>query len=91
MQYITTTELRTKSKELVKTLQEGCSVDLIHRSKVIGKVEPAYEPKPFDAKKFAQLVKNLNLPKTTYAQREKIYRSHLMKNFLSLNYLAKWR
>ncbi|MBI2600985.1 hypothetical protein HYW42_03450 [Candidatus Daviesbacteria bacterium] len=81
MQYITTTELRTKSSKLVKTLKGGGTLRLIHRSKVIGQIMPIYEPKPFDAKKFEKLVKNLKLPKTTYAQREKIYRAHLMKKY----------
>lgn len=81
MQYITTTELRTRSSKLIETLKSGQGVTLIHRSRVIGKVEPAYEPKPFDAEKFERLIKSLNLPKTTYAQREKIYRSHLMKKY----------
>ena len=82
MQYITTTELRTKSKELVKILQEGLSVDLIHRSQVIGKIEPAKtQTKPFNAKSFSRLVKKLNLPKTTYAEREKRYTAHLMKKY----------
>lgn len=40
-----------------------------------------YDPKPFDADKFIKLVEKLNLPKTTYAEREKIYRTHLMKKY----------
>lgn len=81
MQYITTTELRTKSSQLVATLKKGGSVSLIHRSKVIGKIQPEQEVKPFDAKKFKKLVDSLNLPKTTYAEREKIYRKHLMEKY----------
>lgn len=81
MQYITTTELRTKSSKVVRTLNEGGTLRLIHRSKVIGEILPTYEPKPFDAKKFEELVNSLHLPKTTYAQREKVYRAHLMKKY----------
>lgn len=82
MQYITTTELRTKSKKLVEILREGRSVDLIHRSKVVGEIKPKkYNPKPFDADKFLKFVEKLNLPKTTYAEREKRYRAHLMKKY----------
>lgn len=66
MQYITTTELRTKSKKLVEMLREGLSIDLLHRSKVIGKIHPKQGAKPFDAKRFKQLADRLNLPKTTY-------------------------
>lgn len=81
MQYITSTELRTKSSYVVKTLKEGGSLRLIHRSKVIGEILPTYEPKPFNVKTFERALKGLRLPKTTYAQREKIYRAHLMKKY----------
>lgn len=80
MQVITTTELRTKSKELVKVLQEGRSVDLIHRSRVIGEIKPKiYDPKPFDPDKFAKIVKKLNFQKLTTRQIEARYRVAMMK------------
>jgi len=82
MNYITTTDLRTKTSQLISELKKGSRISLIHRSKVVGIIEPAApEPKPFDAFKFNQLAKKLNLPKTTYAQRERIYRAHLMKKY----------
>ncbi len=82
MEYITTTHLRTKTSQLVNSLKKGNSVSLIHRSKIVGIIEPAKNPpKTFDAAKFKQLVKSLNLPQTTYAQREKRYRAHLMKKY----------
>lgn len=82
MNYITTTDLRTKSKDLVKVLQEGRSVDLIHRSKIVGEIRPKiYDLKPFNAARFKRLVEKLNLPHTTPAQRERIYRAHLMKKY----------
>lgn len=80
MQVITTTQLRTKSKELVKTLQEGSSVDLIHRSRVIGEIKPKiYDPKPFDPDKFAKIAERLNFPKLTPRQIELKYRAAMMK------------
>jgi len=80
MQVITTTQLRTRSKELVKLLQEGQSIDLIHRSKVVGEIKPKiYDPKPFDPDKFAKIVAKLNLPKLTPRQREARYRAAMMK------------
>lgn len=80
MQVITTTELRTKSKELVKVLQEGHSVDLIHRSRVVGEIKPKiYDPKPFDPDKFAKIVKKLNFPRLTPRQIEVRYRAAMMK------------
>lgn len=84
MQVITTTELRTKSKELVKTLQEGRSVDLIHRSKIVGEVKPKAEEKPLtaeDVKQLQKLVEEMNLPKLSYKQRDRIYRKHLMEKY----------
>ena len=78
MQYISTTALRTKSTELVEALKNGDSVILIHRSEVVGVITPPKaEAKRFDPEAFQKAVDKLNLPKTTYKQREKIYRAHL--------------
>lgn len=81
MEYITTTNLRTQTSQLVDALKKGGAVSLIHRSKIIGKIQPAQKVKPFDAKAFLKIVNSLNLPKTTYIQREKIYRKHLMGKY----------
>lgn len=84
MQYITTTELRTKSKKLVEVLLEGRSVDLIHRSRVVGRVQPIQEPKPLTKEgieKIKKLAKELNLPKLSYQKRERIYRKHLVEKY----------
>ncbi len=84
MNYITTTDLRTKSKELIRVLREGRSVDLIHRSKVVGEIRPAQkiQGKPFNVEEFKKILKNLAPSKpTTPKQREKIYRDHLMKKY----------
>ena len=45
MQTITTTQLRTKSSELIKSLEKGDSISLIHRSKIVGVIKPKAEPK----------------------------------------------
>lgn len=84
VQVITTTELRTKSKLLVKALQEGRSVELIHRSRVVAEIKPKIEEKPFTKegiKKIQEAAKSLNLPKISYTQREKIYRKHLIEKY----------
>ena len=85
MNYITATDLRTKTVELIETLKRGEEVSLIHRSKVIAIIKPIKkEPKPFDINtlnKLRKLAKNLNLPKTTPKQGERIYRSHLVKKY----------
>lgn len=81
MNYISTTELRTKSSELIHSLQKGMEVSLIHRSKIVGVIKPAQKSKKFDVKAFKKAIKGLNLPKTTYAEREKLYRKHLMEKY----------
>lgn len=80
MQYITTTELRTKSKKLVEALLEGRSVELVHRSKVVGEIKPKiYDPKPFNADKFLKKVEKLNLPKLSIRQIDTRYRAAMKK------------
>ena len=84
MQYITTTELRTMSKKIVKTLSEGRSVNLVHRSRIVGEIRPKNQEKPLTKegiKELKKLAEKLNLPKTNYTQREKIYRKHLMEKY----------
>lgn len=82
MDTITTTNLRTHSSRLVDTLKNGGVVSLIHRSKVIGIIKPAMpEGKPFNAEKFKHFRERLGLPKTTYEEREKIYKAHLEKKY----------
>lgn len=84
MNYITTTELRTKSKQLIKALDEGKTVKLIHRSKVVGVVKPETDV-PIMTKESIEVIKKaaqkLNLPKISYKERKKIYRKHLMEKY----------
>ncbi len=83
MNYITTTQLRTKTSHLVSELQKGKKLMLMHRSKVIGEIGPAQSQiKVLNAKRIADLkkaIEALNLPATSYAQREKIYREQMEK------------
>lgn len=80
MDYITTTDLRTRSSELINTLKNGGTVSLIHRSRVVGEIKPKiYDPKPFDPVKFAQIVNKLNFPKLTPRQIDARYRTMMMK------------
>ena len=82
MNYLTTTQLRTKSSDLVDMLLAGESVELIHRSKVIGEVNPKKaEGKVFNAKKMLELAKKMNLPKLSYKERERRYRQHLERKY----------
>lgn len=83
MQLITTTELRTRSKELVSVLLSGRSVDLIHRSKIIAEVRPKKkEAKIMTAiniQDLKRLAKEMNLPKLSYKERDKRYREAMIK------------
>ena len=84
MNYITTTDLRTKSSELIETLKKGGSVSLIHRSEIVGEIKPRYDAKPLtkkDIEKLKRLAKKLNLPKLSYKEREVRYRKHLMEKY----------
>lgn len=85
MQYITTTQLRTKSSDLVKNLLYGKSVNLVHRSKVIGKISPEVDLKTLtgkDIKEMKMLVRKAK-PKRLVprSQREKVYRERLTKEY----------
>ncbi len=80
MQTITMTELRTKPRQLLQTLGEGKSVDLIHRSKPIATIKPkVVKVKRFDAKEFKKIVQKLNLPYLIDEEIEKRYRKAMME------------
>ena len=81
MQYITTTELRTKSKDLVNELFNGKVVKLIHRSKLIAKVIPGYETgiKVIDSKRLQKKIDALDFPRITLKEMDRRYRYAMMK------------
>lgn len=82
MNLVTTTELRTQIPEVIATLLAGRSVELIHRSKVIGEIKPKMRiPEPFDPDRFIAAVSKLNLPKLTNKQLENNYRKHMMNKY----------
>lgn len=84
MNYITTTELRTKASKLKDSLQKGESTYILHRSKIIGVIEP-YESKDkiFTLEKFKQFQKAFPPSKVqySYSEREKIYLKHLKEKY----------
>lgn len=83
MQYITTTDLRTKTPKLINTLKQKGEVSLIHRSKIIGIIKPIENPpKLFDVEKFRLFLKSIKPIKIVpRSQRDKIYRKHLMEKY----------
>jgi len=81
MHRITATELRTKTNELIKTLENGASVDLIHRSKVVAKVEPVLNLNLFNQDNFKKELENFQISKTTHQQRLNLYQKRLSKKY----------
>lgn len=82
MTYITTTELRTKTADVVMALLAGESIDLIHRSKVLGEISPVkYAPRPFNAKRVKEIVEAMNFPLLSTKEIEQKYRAYIMNRY----------
>jgi len=82
MDYITTTELRTKTSQLVKSLKNGKSVDLVHRSKVVGVFKPAQKKAVAitDIKAFKKALDAIKPKKILpRRERERVYREYMIK------------
>lgn len=83
MQYISTTDLRTKSTELVEALKQGKRIKLIHRSQIVGTISPeAPQPKKFNAEKVKKLLTKLKPRKLIPVEdRDKVYRANLEEKY----------
>ena len=85
MNYITTTQLRTMSTSLVAMLMAGEQVNLIHRSKIVGTIEPKEKDEKIltreDVEKLYSAISILNLPKTTRFQRKQTYLRHIIQKY----------
>ena len=81
MQYITFTELRTKSHNLAKALEEGEEIMLIRKSRVVGKILPDKNTniKTINAKKLQAKIDLLSLPRLTIKEIDRRYRIAMMK------------
>ncbi len=81
MQYISTTDLRTKSSELVSELKNGGKVSLIHRSRVVGEIVPRNEVsiKTVNAKNLEAKISKLDFPKLTLREMDRRYRMAMIK------------
>jgi len=85
MKYITASELRTKSKNLVDSLKRGDSTNLVYKSRILAIVKPMREeiPKVID-RNFLGLLSKLSLNTiTTKKEREQIYKKHLIDKYAS--------
>jgi len=79
MNHITTTDLRTKSSELVDTLKSGVEVTLIHRSKIIGTIRSiSQHSKKINAKALEKYLHEIK-PDRAFSQKEKeqLYSTYL--------------
>jgi len=83
MNYITTTQLRTKTTDLIDALMAGRSVQLIHRSQILATINPPENKlaQPFDADEYLNLTKNFKISKLSDTQRKKNYNEYLMKKY----------
>lgn len=83
MDYITTTQLRTNTPRLLTALQMGQTVDLIHRSEVVGEVGPKKIKgvKIFSAKRMEKIVNAMNLKPIEYKDVKQAYRKHLIEKY----------
>lgn len=83
MNYITTTDLRTKSSDLISTLRKGQSISLIHRSSIVGKIIPISreDAKIISGKQLADKIQLLDLPKLSLEEIDRRYRSAMMKKY----------
>ena len=84
MNYLTTTQLRTQTSKIVDTLKKKGTISLIHRSKIIGTINPVQkEPvKITDVKALEKFLSQIR-PQKLIPQydREKVYRQHLIKKY----------
>lgn len=81
MNYITTTQLRTQTPDLLDALQQGLTIDLIHRSQVVGEIkQKEVQPKKtIDSKKLQRIIDELDLPMFTIDEIDRRYRTAMMK------------
>ena len=81
MQYISFTELRTKARNLAKSLEHGEEINLVRKSRIVGKIIPntSESIKTIDAKKLQAKIDRLNFPSLTMKEMERRYRAAMMK------------
>jgi hypothetical protein len=81
MEFITTTELRTKSPQLLDQLSLGRSIRLIHRSKFVGIIKPANKNryKTISSQNLQEKIDNLSLPLLTIKEIDRRYRIAMTK------------
>lgn len=83
MEFITTTQLRTQSTQLVKQLHSGAKVALVHRSQVIGSIIPSSKTaKKINVSLFKEFLDTVKPEKLiSQSTREKIYTNRLLQKY----------
>lgn len=81
MQYITFTELRTKSRNLAEALEKGAEIKLVRKSKIVGRIIPdnSIVVKTINAKKLQAKIDQLDLPSLTIKEIDRRYRIAMIK------------
>lgn len=81
MQYITFTQLRTKSSNLAKALEKGEEIQLIRRSVIVGRVIPDNDSKikTINSKKLDAKIDKLDFPRLTIKEIDRRYRAAMIK------------
>jgi antitoxin (DNA-binding transcriptional repressor) of toxin-antitoxin stability system len=81
MKYITTTDLRTKSSELVAQLKSGQEVILLHRSEVLGTIVPPLVKKPISVEDGLKTIQFLAGQHSAGLRSEADYYQHLQEKY----------
>lgn len=80
MNMVTSTELRTKMPEVIQALLAGESIDLIHRSQVVGAITPkTRQTKTISARELQKKIDALGFPPMTDREIDRRYRAAMMK------------
>ena len=87
MQTITATELRTNTRQMIDSLKKGEEFMLIHRSDVVGVIKPKSSTDTGKVltqqgvDELQKALRELGLHKLSRKERDRRYRSHLMKKY----------
>lgn len=92
MEYITSTQIRSQFPKALAMLRLGKTVRIIHRSKIVGLINPPdnTNKKVFtkkDAKAIRTVALQLNLPKLSDKEIEKRYRAAMTKKTWQTSFL----
>ncbi len=81
MEFITTTQLRTMSPQILNQLSLGRSIRLIHRSRFVGIIQPAPKnySKTINAQTSQKKIDDLSLPLLTLKEIDRRYRIAMTK------------